>query len=40
MYIVKPFGGGLGNLVSAQPPMERRLTQLVGNQGQTALFIS
>ena len=30
MYIVKPFGGGMGNLFSTHPPMEERIRRLLG----------
>ncbi len=38
MYIVKPFAGGLGNLFSTHPPMEKRIARLVGNQGRTPII--
>ena len=30
MYIVKPFGGGVGNLFSTHPPIEERVRRLLG----------
>ncbi len=38
MYIVKPFAGGLGNLFSTHPPMEKRIARLVGTQGRTPII--
>ncbi len=38
MYIVKPFAGGIGNLFSTHPPMEKRIARLVGNQGRTPII--
>jgi len=33
MYIVKPFGGGMGNLFSTHPPMQDRIDKLMRRAG-------